>query len=206
MTVRSGGSSSFLLGIDNQGSLSMEHFEFSLGLLHSEAARLGRANPFPRTFVLADLNQPVPKGYGLEPGLSNVRIEDALIIPNSGFAKDSRDGRRLPAARLVKGDSYWLKVTDPGFQNGKIKDVEVTLYFRIDNNCTIETYYRSPGGMKLGDSVDFELKDKPFWKEHRFRVRDAKFGAEQGADIRIKVEGKSPLLAMVVIAAPTIQE
>ena len=138
--------------------------------------------------------------------MSNLRMDDALIIPNSGLAKDSQDGRRLPSARLVEGDSYWLRVTDPGFQNGRIKDVEVILYFRIENSCTIETYYRSPGGMKLGDSVDFELDDKPFWKEHRFRVSDASFGAEQDADIRIKVEGASPLLAMVVIAAPMTQE
>ena len=126
--------------------------------------------------------------------------------PNSGLAKDSQDGRRLPAARLTKGKSYSLNVTDPGFQNGSIKDVEVILYFRIENNCTIETYYRSPGGMKLGDRVDFELDDKPFWKEHRFGVSDANFGSEQGADIRIKVEGASPLLAMVVIAAPMTQQ
>ena len=133
-------------------------------------------------------------------------MEDALIVPNSGLAKGSQDGRRLPSARLVEGDSYWLKVTDPGFQNGLIKEVEVTLYFRIENNCTVETYYQSPSGMKLGDSVTFELKGKPFWKEHRFRISDANFGAEQGADIRIKVEGASPLLGMVVIASPEAQE
>ncbi len=52
----------------------------------------------------------------------------------------------------------------------------------------------------------FELKGKPFWKEHRFRINDANFGAEQGADIRIKVEGASPLLGMVVIASPAAQK
>jgi hypothetical protein len=60
--------------------------------------------------------------------------------------------------------------------------------------------------MKLGDAVDFKVKNKPFWKEHRFRVRDANFGAEQGADIRIKVEGASPLLGMVVIASSAPQK
>ena len=58
--------------------------------------------------------------------------------------------------------------------------------------------------MKLGDTVDFELKDKPFWKEHRFRVSDAHFDSDE--DLRINVKGKSPLLAMVVIAAPMTQE
>lgn len=66
--------------------------------------------------------------------------------------------------------------------------------------CTIQTYYRSKSGMKLGDTVDFELKDKPFWKEHRFRVSDAHFDSDE--DLRIEVEGASPLLAMVVIASP----
>ena len=56
--------------------------------------------------------------------------------------------------------------------------------------------------MKLGDSGDFEIKDKPLWKEHRFRISDANFGAERGADIRIKVEGPSPLLGMVVVSSP----
>ncbi|MGB0655757.1 MAG: hypothetical protein ACPGMQ_10020 [Pirellulales bacterium] len=43
-------------------------------------------------------------------------------------------------------------------------------------------------------------------EEHRFRINDANFGAEQGADIRIKVEGASPLLGMVVIASPAAQK
>jgi len=115
-----------------------------------------------------------------------------LIVPNSGLAKDSQDGRRLPLARMIDGDSYWLKMTDPEFQNGSIQDVEVTLYFRIENNCTVETYYRSPSGMKLGDSVTFELEDKPSWKERRFRISDANFEAEQIAGIRIKVERHLP--------------
>ena len=58
--------------------------------------------------------------------------------------------------------------------------------------------------MELGDTVDFKLKDKPFWKEHRFRVNGAHFGSDE--DLRINVEGKSPLLAMVVIAAPMTRE
>jgi hypothetical protein len=55
--------------------------------------------------------------------------------------------------------------------------------------------------MKLGDTVAFELKNKPFWNEHRFRVSDPHFGSSEGADLRIEVEGASPLLGMVVIAA-----
>ena len=206
ITVQSGGAASHHLGFENDGQVSFEDFHFAKGFLRSAAAKFQAGNPIEIHYVLIDANQPSPKGYGLELNTSNLRMDDALIIPNSGLAKGSQDGRRLPSARLVEGDSYWLKVTDPGFQNGRIKDVEVILYFRIENSCTLETYYRSAGGMKLGDRVDFELDDKPFWKEHRFRVSDASFGAEQDADIRIKVEGASPLLAMVVIAAPMTQE
>ena len=61
---------------------------------------------------------------------------------------------------------------------------------------------RGQGGMKLGDRVAFELKNKPFWEEHRFRVSDANFGSSEDVDLRIQVEGASPLLGMVVIAAP----
>jgi len=203
ITAQSGGAGSHHLGFENEGQVAFKDFHFAKGFLRSAAAEFQSGNNhFETVYILADANQPFPKGYGLELYMGNLRMEDALIVPNSGLAKDSQDGRRLPSARLVERDSYWLKVTDPGFQNGLIQDVEVTLYFRIENNCTVETYYQSPSGMKLGDSGDFEIKDKPLWKEHRFRISDANFGAERGADIRIKVEGPSPLLGMVVVSSP----
>ena len=204
ITVQSGGAASHHLGFENDGQVSFEDFHFAKGFLRSAAAKLQANNHIDKVYVLTDANQPVPKAYGLKLDQSNVRMEDALIIPNSGLAKDSQDGRRLPAARLAKGNSYSLDVTDPGFQNGSIPEVEITLYFRVDTTCTIQTFYRSKNGMKLGDTVDFELKDKPFWKEHRFRVSDAYFDSDE--DLRITVEGESPLLAMVVIAAPMTQE
>jgi len=202
ITVQSGGAGSHHLGFVNEGQVSFVDFHFSKGFLRSAASEFQSGNPIKTVYILADANQPFPKGYGLELDMSNLRMDDALIIPNSGLAKDSQDGRRLVAARLVEGDSFSLDVTDPGFQNGAITEVEITLYFRIEVNCTIETYYRGQDGMKLGNTVDFEVKDKPFWKEHRFRVSDANFGAEQEVDLRIQVEGASPLLGMVVIAAP----
>ena len=204
ITAQSGGCGSHVLGFDNDGQVSFEDFHFAKGFLRSAAAKFQADNHIDKVYVLTDANQPVPKGYGLQLDQSNVRMEDALIIPNSGFAKDSRDGRRLPAARLTEGNSYSLNVTDSGFQNGEISEVEITLYFRVDTTCTIQTFYRSKNGMKLGDTVDFELKDKPFWKEHRFRVSDAHFDSDE--DLRIEVEGQSPLLAMVVIAAPVVQK
>ena len=202
MTVQSGGAGSHHLGFENEGQVSFEDFHFAKGFVHSAAAGFQSENFIETVYILADANQPFPKGYGLELDMSHLRMEDALIVPNSGLAKDSQDGRRLPSARLVEGDSYELKVTDPGFQNGAIKEVEITLYFRIEDHCTISTHYQGQGGMKLGDTVAFELEGKPFWKEHRFRVSDAHFGSSEGVDLRIQVEGASPLLGMVVIAAP----
>ena len=202
ITAQSGGAGSHHLGFENEGQVAFEDFHFSKGFLRSAAAEFQPGNPIENLYILADANQPFPKGYGLELDMSNLRMEDALIVPNSGLAKDSQDGRRLPSARLVGGDSFSLDVTDPGFQNGAIKEVEIILYFRIEATCTIETYYQSQSGMKLGDNAKFEVKNKPFWKEHRFRVSDANFGAEQDVDLRIQVEGAAPLLGMVVIAAP----
>ncbi|HJN08962.1 MAG TPA: hypothetical protein QF564_09750, partial [Pirellulaceae bacterium] len=197
--VQSGGAASHHLGFENEGQVSFEDFHFAKGFLRSAAAKFQANNHIDKVYVLTDANQPVPKGYGLKLDQSNVRMEDALIVPNSGLAKDSQDGRRLPAARLAKGNSYSLNVTDPGFQSGSFPEVEITLYFRVDTTCTIQTFYRSKDGMKLGDTVDFELNDKPFWKEHRFRVTNAHFDSDE--DLRIEVEGESPLLAMVVIAS-----
>jgi len=204
ITAQSGGCASHVLGFENDGQVSFEDFHFAKGFLRSAAAKLQANNHIDKVYVLTDANQPVPKGYGLKLDQSTVRMEDALIVPNSGLAKDSQDGRRLPAARLTKGNSYSLDVTDPSFQNGSFPEVEITLYFRVDTTCTIRTFYRSKNGMKLGDTVDFEQKDKPFWKEHRFRVSDAHFDSDE--DLRINVKGKPPLLAMVVIAAPMAQE
>ena len=38
---------------------------------------------------LADARTSRFKGYGLDLDMSNLEVEDALIIPNSGFARDS---------------------------------------------------------------------------------------------------------------------
>ena len=206
ITVQSGGAGSHHLGYENHGEVSFKDFHFTKGFVHSAAAELQPGNFIETVYILADANQPFPKGYGLDLDMSNLEVEDALIIPNSGFARDSQDGRRLTSTRIKEGNSYHLDVTDPGFQNGAINEVEITLYFRFDTTCTIKTHYRSKDGMKMGDSVDFKLEDKPLWKEHRFRVSDAHFSSDEGKDLRIEVEGASPLLGMVVIAAPVARK
>ena len=206
ITVQSGGAGSHHLGYENHGEVSFKDFHFTKGFVHSAAAELQPGNFIETVYILADANQPFPKGYGLDLDMSNLEVEDALIIPNSGFARDSQDGRRLTSTRIKEGNSYHLDVTDPGFQNGAINEVEITLYFRFDTTCTIKTHYRSKDGMKLGNSVDFKLEDKPLWKEHRFRVSDAHFSSDEGKDLRIEVEGASPLLGMVVIAAPVARK
>jgi len=199
ITVQSGGCAQHHLGYENQGQVSFQDFHFEKGFLRSAATGFESNNSIKDHYILADANQPYPKGYGLTLDMNNLNMDDALIIPNSGLAKDSQDGRRLPGARLKEGNSYYLDVTDPGFQNGSIKEVEITLYFRIEATCTIKTFYQSQDGKKLGDTVQFKLEDKPFWKEHKFRVRDANFKSDK--DLRIEVEGPSPLLGMVVIAS-----
>ncbi len=201
ITVQSGGAGSHHLGFENEGQVAFEDFHFAKGFLRSAAAKYESGNPIETHYILADANQPFPKGYGLELDMSNLRIEDALIVPNSGLAKDSQDGRRLPAARLKKGDHYSLDVTDPGYQNGLIQEVEIILYFRVETTCTIKTFYQGKEGMKLGNTVEFEVKDKPYWKEHRFKVTEAIFDSNE--DLRIQVEGPSPLLGMVVVSSPT---
>ena len=199
--MQSGGAGSHHLGFENEGQVAFEDFHFAKGFLRSAAAKYESGNPIETHYILADANQPFPKGYGLELDMSNLRIEDALIVPNSGLAKDSQDGRRLPAARLKKGDHYSLDVTDPGYQNGLIQEVEIILYFRVETTCTIKTFYQGKEGMKLGNTVEFEVKDKPYWKEHRFKVTEAIFDSNE--DLRIQVEGPSPLLGMVVVSSPT---
>ena len=179
----------------------MENFEFGHGLPHSQVARLGAGNSFTKTLVLADLNQPNPKGYGLVIDTADIEMEDALLFMNHGWAKNSLDGRRFMGARLKSGNAYSFQVTEPEFQQGKNATFEITLFFRLDTDCTIKPFYRTRDGLKSVEPFRHELGANPSWQEYRFQVSDAYFGGEQGADLRLEVEGASPLLSMVVIAA-----
>jgi hypothetical protein len=217
ITAQSGGCGSHHLGVENKGAVVFDDFHFDKGVPRGAALAQAKNQPSTKnrdssfakatagrpstTYIVFDANQASPRGYGLELDMRNVRMDDALIIPNSGFAKGSLDGRRLSGARLATGNSYSLDVTDPAFQDGSIQDAEIILYFRIDTTCSIKTQYRTKTGMKLANTTEFKLKDKPFWKEYRFRVSDAHFDSKE--DVRIDIDGASPLLAMVVVASPT---
>ena len=203
MTVQSGGANSHPIGIENEGSLRMENFDFAHGLLNSQVARLGANNSFPNTFVLADLNQPNPKSYGLEIDTATIEMGDALLFWNKGWAKDSLDGRRFMGARLKNGNAYSFKVTDPEFQKGKKPAVEITLFFRLDTDCTIKPFYRTRDGLKPAKQFRHKLGSDPTWKEYRFTLEDAWFGSEE--DLRIEIEGESPMLAMVCFSSPVNQ-
>jgi hypothetical protein len=102
----------------------------------------------------------------------------------------------VQAARLTSG-SYSLDVTDPSFTAGAKPSVTIATEWLVDTNCTINVFYHSTSGMKLGKSVTYTGATLPGWKDVNFSVTDARFGVAE--DVRIEITGASPGLAYVAI-------
>ena len=185
-------------GFDNQGSVTMQDCLFNDGFPNSAAPVYISGNAIEEVYVLADINQDPPQAFGLTLNTNNIVMEDVLIMAGTTPASVSTDGRRVRAARLTSG-SFSLDVTDPGFTDGAHPNVEFELYFLVDTACTIQTWYHSASGMKLGDTKTYDGSATNFWKEYRFSENDVRFGSAE--DIRIDITGASPLLAKVAVSS-----
>lgn len=174
----------------------MKDCYFSHGLVHSAAQLYREDNTFESVCILADLNQRIPKMYGLELDMANVKMEEAIIVPHGGHAARSEDGRRLVTVRSTDG-SYRLNVTDPGFSGGDREDLTLALEFYLDTDCTIETSYRTRSGLRVADTRTFSHAENPKWLRYDIALDNARFGSSE--DIRLEVDGKPPLLAMVAV-------
>jgi hypothetical protein len=194
--ILEGCSSGEFIGFENLGSVTMKDCVFSEGLVNSYAPQYLTDNEIARTFVLSDMNQDPVRDYGLVLDQSNIQMVDALIMTSLTPAEDSDDARRIKAARTTSG-SYSLDVTDPDFTNGSNRNVTIETYWYADTDCTINIYYDSTSGMKLGRTVTYTGAASPGWKTANFTVTDARFGSSQ--DVRIDVTGSSPGLAYVAI-------
>jgi len=196
ISMQSSGATAHFIGFEDKGDVSMKDCFFSYGLVHSAAEVYRRDNTFDRVCLLADLNQKIPIMYGLELDMTNIKMEDAIIVPDGGHAEGSEDGRRLVTVRSTDG-SYRLNVMDPDFRGGAREDLTLALEFYLDTDCTIETSYRSRNGMSVAGTKTFSNAEKPEWVRYDTALDDADFGSNE--DIRIEVEGKPPLLAMVAV-------
>ncbi|MGI9442426.1 MAG: hypothetical protein ACR2N1_08160 [Rubripirellula sp.] len=67
--------------------MSFRNFQFAKRFRRFLANEFQAGNAIENHDVPLDANQPSPKGYGLELDISNLRSEDALIVPNSGLAR-----------------------------------------------------------------------------------------------------------------------
>jgi hypothetical protein len=106
--------------------------------------------------------------------------------------------------RLTAGDSFRVDVNDPLFSGGKQKPVDVTVGLYSDRPCTVSLFYDGPAGEKLARTVNVGAKDKDFHLL-RFKMRDARFAARDGTDLRIAVgeaAAVAPRLSFVCLAVP----
>ena len=199
ITMQSSGATAHVIGFENKGDVSMKDCLFSYGLVHAAAEVYRRGNTFDRVCLLADLNQKIPKMYGLELDMTTIKMEEAIIVPDGGHAARSKDGRRLVTVRSTDG-TYRLAVTEPAFQAGAKKDLTLSLEFYLDTDCTIETSYRTRSGMVVADTKTFSNAEKPKWLRYDVALDNAHFSSTE--DIRLEIDGKPPLLAMVAILSP----
>jgi hypothetical protein len=184
------------LGYDIQGALAMENCTFPLGMLNNIEQEYAGQNHFETVYILADINQEPARSYGLELDTTNILMEDALQSIVEG---GEGEVKRYRAARLNSGNSFALDVTDPEFINGKSPEVIIEAYLLIDVNCTLNIYYHSASGMKLGITKSYA--DVNNHKLISFPVYDAMFAETN--DILIEIEGSSPLLNYVSVIKNT---
>ena len=98
------------------------------------------------------------------------------------------DHKNITGARTSDGN-YTIDVVDPDFANGQSPRVDIQTYFKVVAPCTIQVYYDSSSGRKLGKSGTYSVVD---YVSLNFSVSDAEFDGTD--DIEIVITGDSPLL------------
>ncbi len=149
-------------------------------------------NIFDKAFAVTDANQNWLMHQGLILDEENLTLEDANM-----FSTDPYDARRISGARSGTNE-YHIDVEDEDFLYGSNNPVEITTYFYIDANCTIEVYYNSVSGRKLGETYSYSGEANPKYRYLDFSVSDAMFTGKD--DIYIKIKGDSPLLNYVSVS------
>ncbi len=149
-------------------------------------------NIFDKAFAVTDANQNWLMHQGLVLDEENLTLEDANM-----FSTDPYDARRISGARSSTNE-YHIDVEDEDFLYGSNNPVEITTYFYIDSNCTIEVYYNSASGRKLGETYSYSGETNPKYRYIDFSASDAMFNGKD--DIYIKIKGDSPLLNYVSVS------
>jgi hypothetical protein len=149
-------------------------------------------NIFEKSYVVTDENQNWFWHQGLVLDEEGITLEDANM-----FSTDPYDARRISGARSSTNE-YLIRVEDKDFLLGSNNPLDITSYFYIDSDCTIEVYYNSTSGRKLGKSYSFAGAAEPAYKNVNFTATDARFNGTE--DIYIKIKGDSPLLNFVSVS------
>lgn len=174
------------LVIEEGGKLKMENCKFTEGL--------------PYTNV---------KG-SLEIG-KNCSINGNYIVSSPGQWQFTEHGLRLDtlltsrkkletswAQKLSGRTSFNLDVTEPAYQDGKVSYIEFDIHIWVAPLSTVEVYYMSATGEKLGIRKSF-ISDDRSSQYIKFSVNDAKFNSD--VDIRIVPSSGDASLSYVAVKA-----
>lgn len=159
---------------------------------HDSIVELER-NVFSNSYAVSDVNQDWVVNQGLLLDEAMIEIEDSEMFPPA----NTYDARVIKGARTKDGE-YRIQVTDKDFLNGNNQPLTVSTYFFIDSNCTINVYYNSKSGRKLGASYSYSGESSPKYKSVNFTADDALFSGLE--DISIEISGDSPLLNYVSVS------
>jgi hypothetical protein len=155
-------------------------------MLNHPAVFMAR-NIYSETYISTSPNSGhiVNNGMILDP--THLLIEDSPMFTGS-------PAKVIQGARTADGD-YTIDVIDTDFTNGASRSVDIETYYRVDTDCTIQVYYDSTSGRKLGKSSTFSGATLPDYEWVNFSVSDAQFDGID--DIVIEITGDSPLLNSV---------
>jgi len=108
-------------------------------------------------------------------------------------------GLNISGLALASGSNFLFDVTSPYFTNGIRPNVTIELgYSWISNGITdgsLSVYYDSRTGLKLGNTYSLSVTN-PGSATQSFTVTDARFGAANGVDIMVTVNGTNAIPVM----------
>jgi len=155
-------------------------------------------NTYSGSFITADINQDPPRDRGITMDTSNV--EPIIVNTLDSSLRSPIDYKsQFKAYHLVSGSSILFNITDPDFINGAAGNVDIKILYLDDTDGTINVYYDSTSGEKLGASYSI-LASNGNWASKTIQVNDGRFNSAT-QDIRIEVLGASadPVFAHVSV-------
>lgn len=174
------------LVIEEGGKLKMENCKFTEGLPYTNvkgSMEIGKNCSINGNYIVSSPGQWQFTEHGL-------RLDTLLT---------SRKKHEASWAQKLSGrTSFNLDVTEPAYQDGKLSSVEFDIHIWVAPPSTVEVYYMSKAGEKLGLRKSFVSGDKSS-QYFKFSVNDVNFNSD--VDIRIVPSSEDASLSYVAVKA-----